>query len=282
MSLPQATKDISDNPASNSVTQPHDKREQAADVDRKLRFYGVVQALRESRMPSNTQIDAALTYALQHSPVDLNALSRDGQRLIHDTRDIIETARLMVLKKNADELFQNFVWHTRAVDTAPAKNAVNSDNIPVDQQKAKQDGQQAITHLRTLLSLVMTNAEVRKLVADFSVIGRDLLARGAGKLAETARPDDARLAQVDESAPSNQFVTEGGRVAGPDETPVSDMRLTMHLALTSRIYRSSRHAFLERTRVLPRTRRQSSARMLLSSRPTARSRVVTKPCARRR
>lgn len=221
MSLPQATKDISDHPTSNSVTQPHNKREQAADVDRKLRFYGVVQALRESRMPSNTQIDTALTYALRNSPVDLNALSADGQRLIQDTRDIIETARLIVMKKNADELFQNFAWHTRAVDTAPAKNMANSDNIPIDQQKVKQDGQQAVTHLRTLLSIVMTNAEVRKLVADFSVIGRDLLARGAGKLAEAARPDAARLAQVDDSAPSNQFITEGGRAAGPNETPVS-------------------------------------------------------------
>ncbi|TFY64828.1 hypothetical protein EVJ58_g2365 [Rhodofomes roseus] len=225
MSLPQATKDISDHPASGSVAQPHDKREQAADVDRKLRFYGVIQALRESRMPSNTQIDAALTYALGHSPVDLNALSPDGQRLVQDTRDIIETARLMVLKKNADELFQNFVWHTRAVDTAPAKNIANSDNVPIDQQKVKQDGQQAVTHLRTLLSLVMTNAEVRKLVADFSVIGRDLLARGAGKLAEAARPDEERLAQVDDTAPRDQFVTEGGRVAGPDETPVVEARI---------------------------------------------------------
>ncbi|KAH9925978.1 uncharacterized protein B0H18DRAFT_1085153 [Fomitopsis serialis] len=202
MSLPQASKDISDHPASNSVTQPHNKREQAADVDRKLRFYGVIQALRDSRMPSNTQIDAALTYALSNSP-------RDGQKLIQDSRDIIETARLIVMKKNADELFQNFVWHTRAVDAAPAKNIANSDNIPVDQQKAKQDGQQA----------------VRKLIADFSVIGRDLLARGAGKLAETARPDEARLAQVDDTAPHNQFVTEGGRVAGPDETPIVEARI---------------------------------------------------------
>ena len=241
MSLPQAQKDIGDKPAAvrppllligesfkltsrapqNSVVDPVDKKTMAADVDRKLRFYGVVKAFSESRMPTNEQIDRFLKYCLQHSPVDTNELSPDGRRLVQDTRDIIETARLMVQQKNADELFQNFVWHTRAVDTAPAKNIANSDNIPVDQQKLKQDGQQAVTHLRTLLSLVMTNAEVRKLVADFSVIGRDLLARGAGKLAETARPDEARLAQVDDAAPSNQFVTEGGRVAGPDETPVS-------------------------------------------------------------
>lgn len=224
MSLPQAPKDISDHPASGSVVQPTDKAAQAADVDRKLRFYGVVSALRESRMPTNEQIDSALNYALKHSPVDLKQLSPDGQRLIQDSRDIIETARLMVKKKNADELFQNFVWHTREVDTSSAKKDPN-EVIPVDKDKAKADGQQAVTHLRTLLSLILTNSEVRKLVSDFAVIGRDLLARGAAKVADAARPDPERLQKVDDTAPKDQFISEGGRVVGPDETPVLEARI---------------------------------------------------------
>ncbi|PCH41878.1 hypothetical protein WOLCODRAFT_137602 [Wolfiporia cocos MD-104 SS10] len=197
---------------------------QAADVDRKLRFYGVVSALRESRMPTNEQCDAALTYALRHSPVDLNALSPDGQRLIQDSRDIIETARVIVKQKNADELFQNFIWNTRAVDPSPAKKDP-SEVVPVDKGKVQDDGRQAVIHLRTLLSLILTNSEVRKLVSDFSIIGRDLLARGAGKVAEAARPDQERLATVDDAAPRDQFVTEGGRPAGPDETPVLEARM---------------------------------------------------------
>ena len=32
---------------------------------------------------------------------------------MQDTRDIIETARLIVMQKNKDELFQNFLWHTK-------------------------------------------------------------------------------------------------------------------------------------------------------------------------
>jgi hypothetical protein len=40
----------------------------------------------------------------------------------------------------------------------------------------------AVRHLRTILSLVLTNSEVRKLLSDFSLIGRDLLTRGASKL----------------------------------------------------------------------------------------------------
>ncbi|KAI0707522.1 hypothetical protein C8T65DRAFT_216076 [Cerioporus squamosus] len=224
MSLPQATKDISDHPAAGSVVDPVDKKTQAADVDRKLRFYGVLKAFNESRMPTNEQIDRALTYVLQHSPVDTRELSHDGKRLIDDTRDIIETARLIVQQKNADELFQNFIWHTRDVDLDQAKKDPN-EVVPVDKEKAKSDGQQAVQHLRTLLSLVLTNAEVRKLLTDFSVIGRDILARAASKVADKARPDEERLRRVDESAPRDQFVTEGGRLVGPDETPVLEARI---------------------------------------------------------
>ncbi|KAI0654930.1 hypothetical protein C8Q70DRAFT_924907 [Cubamyces menziesii] len=224
MSLPQAQKDIGDKPAPNSVVEPVDKKTQAADVDRKLRFYGIVKAFSESRMPTNEQIDKFLKYCLQHSPVDVRDLSTDGQRLIQDTRDIIETAREIVQQKNADELFQNFIWHTRDVDVDQAKKDPN-EVVPVDKEKAKSDGRQAVQHLRTLLSLVLTNAEVRKLLTDFSVIGRDILARTASKVADKARPDEERLRQVDESAPRDQFVSEGGRLVGPDETPVLEARI---------------------------------------------------------
>lgn len=224
MSLPNAPKDISDNPAKGSVVDPVDKQKQAADVDRKLRFYGVINAFKESRMPTNDQIDRTLQYVLNHSPVPENDLSPEGKKLIADTRDIIETARLMVKEKNADELFQNFVWHTRDTDLEKAKKDPN-EVIPVDQQKAKSDAQQAVSHLRTLLSLILTNAEVRKLLSDFSVIGRDLMSRGAMKVAEKTRPDEERLRSVDDTAPNDTFYTEGGRTAGPDETPVLEANI---------------------------------------------------------
>ena len=61
-----------------------------------------------------------------------------------DVRDIIETAREIVKQKNADELFQNFMWHTRGVDT----NRLNQDHAdisPVDQGKVKQDGERGLS-----------------------------------------------------------------------------------------------------------------------------------------
>lgn len=89
----------------------------------------------------------------------------------------------------------------------------------------------AVQHLRTLLNLVLTNSEARKLLSDFGIIGRDLLARSAAKVAETLRPDEERLARVDHSAPQDQFVTEGGRVAGPGEKPILDTKLPFDTSL---------------------------------------------------
>jgi hypothetical protein len=41
--------------------------------------------------------------------------------LIQDVQDIIETTRLMVREKNADELFQDLAWDVQDVDISQAK-----------------------------------------------------------------------------------------------------------------------------------------------------------------
>lgn len=107
-----------------------------------IRLYGVIEAFRLGRLPSNAQIDQTLQYVIDHSPVHVDKLSPDGKKLVQDTRDIIETARLMVQEKNADELFQQFVWHTGEVDRAGIKGSVTGVEVPVDKEKANNDSQQ--------------------------------------------------------------------------------------------------------------------------------------------
>ena len=78
-------------------------------------------------------------------------------------------------------------------------------------------------HLRTLFLLTVTNSEVRNLLSDFSVIGRDLLAKGTSKAAEALGPDKEVLSRVDEPTSEGKFVTEVGRNFGTGETPVLDV-----------------------------------------------------------
>ena len=204
-------------------------------------LYGVVEAFRNGRLPTNDQIDKTLRYILDHSPVDIHKLSPEGRNFVQDAKDIIETARLMVHQKNADELLQNFIWHTRAVDSQKLKTNGLNDAIPTDSLKSDSDKGNiwqshglsvhiywtffwlAVRHLRTLLSIILTNSEVRKLFSDISVIGVDILSKGAIHLAQKIAPTDEELLNVDRSAPDDEFITAGGRPVGPEETAVPEI-----------------------------------------------------------
>jgi hypothetical protein len=97
-------------------------------------------------MPSNAQIDKTLQYMADHPLVPNAELSRDGQRLFQDFRDILETARTIVRTKNGDEMFQDFVWHTRDLsleNTGAKKNL--EEALPVNREKANQDGQDGLS-----------------------------------------------------------------------------------------------------------------------------------------
>lgn len=107
-----------------------------------LRFYGAIEAFRQGRYPSNQQIDTALQYVLEHSPVDRDQLSPEGRKLIQDCRDIIETARLIVQEKNSDELFQNFLWNTNSVDLSNVKKDPNE--VLVENSKVQDDRRQGM------------------------------------------------------------------------------------------------------------------------------------------
>jgi Family of unknown function (DUF5923) len=97
-------------------------------------LYGVVEAFRNGRLPTNEQIDKTLQYILDHSPIDIHKLSPEGRNLVQDTQDVIGTARLMVQQKNADQLLQNFLWHTSVVDSQKLKtNGLNvNEALPIE------------------------------------------------------------------------------------------------------------------------------------------------------
>ncbi|GAA5879129.1 hypothetical protein JCM16303_001308 [Sporobolomyces ruberrimus] len=204
-------REISENPSKNAVTSPTDAKVKAVDIDRKLKLYGVVEAFRQGKMPNNEQCVRALDYALGHSPISENKLSKDGKDLVEDFREIIRIAKQIVVEKNDDELLQNFIYHTTKVQT-PSADQVKNVNTSTSQQEMQQDGEQAVEHLRTLGKLIFTNSEFRKLMKDVGILGRDVAADAATKAANAARPSEEQLRQVDETAPSNQWVGPNGEV----------------------------------------------------------------------
>ncbi|KAK0522256.1 hypothetical protein OC842_006516 [Tilletia horrida] len=199
--VPALQSQISEKPARNAVTAASNPAAVKADVDRKMRFYGVLQAFREGRYPTNEQIDDTLRYTISASPVDLDKLSPEGRKLVQDVREIIEIARQIVQDKNANQEFQNFLFASRQADIAGQVNVQSK----LSKEAAQKDGETAGEAFRTLFKLFLRNGEVRKLVQDFGIIGRDIFADAASKAADFARPGEDKLAQVDQPAPDNHF-----------------------------------------------------------------------------
>lgn len=197
----QAVSQVSENPSKNAVVSATNPHQKAADVDRQMRFFGVIQAFREGRYPDNQQIDDTLKYTLANSPFDTNKLSPDGKKLIQDVRELIETARQVVVNKNGGEELQNFLYATRKADVAANVNVA----APISAADAKKDGETAGEAFRTLLTLLLRNGELRKIIQDLGYIGRDMFADGAAKAAEVARPEDEKLQSVDQPAPDDEF-----------------------------------------------------------------------------
>lgn len=54
---------------------------------------------------------------------------------------------------------------------------------------------------------------------DLGLVGRDIFATGAAKAAEKVRPSSEQLDQIDQEAPSKQWIGPDGRKLGPNETP---------------------------------------------------------------
>ncbi|ODN78898.1 hypothetical protein L202_04426 [Cryptococcus amylolentus CBS 6039] len=216
MSVAPTKSEVSQNPGKLSVTQAVNRDQVEGNVSSGLKLWGAIQAFRDGRMPDNKQIDRVLDYAIKTSPVDVSKLSPDGRVLVDDFRDIIETLRTIVAEKNADELFQSAVWASYSGDLSRAKQ---DGVIPVSNDKVQEDANTAAAHIRTLITLFVTNSEARKLLQDFGIVGRDVFATAASKAADKARPTQEQLDAVDQEAPSNEWVGADGKRHGPNETP---------------------------------------------------------------
>ncbi|SPJ81717.1 uncharacterized protein FTOL_09122 [Fusarium torulosum] len=184
-----------------NVNKPTNIKTKEADVNRKLQIYGIISAFQNGKVPSNDQIDVALSSFLASRALSgrHEKLSAEGQALVKDAANVVNQAKHLLLSKNEGNLIQDFVWQTTQFD---AKN-VNTPNAPVSKDVAKQDGDQALQGLRTLGQLLITNGQFRKLLSDATVLFRDMAGDAATNAAAKVRPSQEQLEKLDEPAQDN-------------------------------------------------------------------------------
>ncbi|THV50872.1 hypothetical protein BGAL_0132g00030 [Botrytis galanthina] len=186
-----------------SVNVPVNETQKEKDINLKLQLYGIYQAFQAGKVPSNNQIDVALNSFLESKALKSpsNRLSKEGQELAQQFRAVVEQAKLLLLTKNRDELFQDFVWQCERLDGGAA--AV--PGAPVDQATAQQHGQEAKGGLKTLGQLIITNGQFRKLLNDAFVLLRDIAGDAASNAAGKLNPSEDQLNQIDRPADDNTW-----------------------------------------------------------------------------
>ena len=128
--------------------------------------------MRASRLPSNNQIDNLLSY-FQKSLTNLRTvpppstqpnkkmqpLHKDTINFFNDLSDILDAFKAEVHSKNGDEIIQRLVWEGRTTDTDEAKaegkrtikEQAKNVEIPVEKDKAREDGRTGMSRLTILV-----------------------------------------------------------------------------------------------------------------------------------
>ncbi|KAL2860733.1 uncharacterized protein BJX67DRAFT_386370 [Aspergillus lucknowensis] len=187
--------------SSRVVNRPTDTRQKEKDINQKLQLFGIFQAFKYGKLPSNKQCDVALNTALASDALTKPSqeLSEEGRALIEDLRQVIEQAKTLVLSKNDGQLLQEFLWDAEHI----SGEAVQKPEVSVDRESAEQDAARAREGLKSLGTLLITNGEFRKLLNDAIVIARDIAGDVSQKAANRVRPSEDQLAQVDQPAEEN-------------------------------------------------------------------------------
>lgn len=192
--------------ASTSVNRPTNPEQRDRDIENKLRLYGIYNAFKHGKLPSNKQIDVALTSFTDHSKLRRpnENLSQEGRVILNDFREVVTEAKRLLLTKNYDEALQEFIWHSTQLGSKGGPDS-STPNAPVSRTAAEQDRQRAAQGLKTLGELIITNGEFRKLLKDATVLLRDVASDAATKTAQKIGPTAEELDNVDRPAPENQW-----------------------------------------------------------------------------
>ncbi|KMU85432.1 hypothetical protein CIHG_03214 [Coccidioides immitis H538.4] len=155
------------------------------DLQEKLHGYEMLRAVYSGFMPSSAQIVSHLRALLVSDLLnpDNPTLSSSGRQLAQDCRAWLRVFIQVLRDKNGDDQLQEVIWNLSrskvSVDTARLAGTASS-------AKAQADTAAAYESLRTITSLLMTNADFRLLVGDLTTVSRQIFADTASSVSTTA------------------------------------------------------------------------------------------------
>ncbi|KAK9234989.1 hypothetical protein V1525DRAFT_428130 [Lipomyces kononenkoae] len=184
------------------------------DIERKIQLYGIYHAFKIGRMPSNNQIDVALNSFLATDFMNTDSrwqrkLSDEGRLLLKDFANVVENAKILVLSKNYDNLFQEFIWHSSQMSAGerPQLGVTTTGASDAEKDRATLYDNDVVKGLRDLGTLIITNGQFRKLLSDGITLLRDMAADVAIGVAQRVRPTEEQIGKIDQPAPEDTWHT---------------------------------------------------------------------------
>ncbi|KAI2619655.1 hypothetical protein GGR54DRAFT_122444 [Hypoxylon sp. NC1633] len=186
---------------------------------RKLHSYQMLRALTKGYMPSTEQTTINLRTLLASDVLnpDNPDLSDSGRRLVRLTKLWLQQFITLLQHKNGKDQLQDLIWFM-------AKSRISLDledlTARAKKSKSKADVAAAYESLRTVGSLLLTNADFRTFLGDLNIVGREVFRDSAFALSGAAKEVGE---QLEPSAEEQQSVTESG--ANGDGHPPTSQNL---------------------------------------------------------
>ncbi|KAI0476534.1 hypothetical protein GGR56DRAFT_478342 [Xylariaceae sp. FL0804] len=159
---------------------------------RKLHSYQMWRALSKGYMPSTEQTIINLRTLLASDVLnpDNPDLSDSGRRLVRLTKVWLQQFIDLLHHKNDKDQLQDLIWFL-----SKSRVSVDVDDLRARaaKSKAKADTAAAYESLRTVGSLLFTNADFRTFLADLNVVGREIFKDSAFALRDAAEEAGKQL-----------------------------------------------------------------------------------------
>ena len=156
---------------------PADARNNGADpaarksdsINRKLRTYTALLALRNGCMPDTAQLAAWGRCALRSSVLDSRnrRLSPKGREMVRDVRAWVEALVDLAQAKNYDDKIQEFIWFTRRAGVK-AEGVPDVGGVARAPSGAGKDARKVLDKMRQLVELLWTSDAFRGLLNEFA------------------------------------------------------------------------------------------------------------------
>lgn len=176
------------------------------ELHQKLHTYQQFRAISKGFMPSTEQtiINLRTLIASDVFNEENPDLSESGRRLIKYTRQWIQQFSELLRNKNSRDQIQDLIWFLSksriSIDTADLQARAKRSKVKADTLATYQS-------LKTIGSLVLTNAEFRTFLGDLNVVGREVFRDSAFKLSEVAEETGKKLEPSDHD---KQLVAQPG------------------------------------------------------------------------